>query len=170
MTKLIVDLHNLANAPKKQGTFLSNVPRSPTEHCFSGTLPVFTRLSICQRQNVDEERGALLEWDRQGKIKVLWETPVPEPFFTPHITHGLRWDRIRAFALRGRWSISVYSARTTQRKQCVSIRNTFGESCIGKQSALRELHRAQTNNMWTKCWDFGVNPGGKYSNQSTLKT
>jgi hypothetical protein len=24
-------------------------------------LPVFTRLSICQRQNVDEECGALLE-------------------------------------------------------------------------------------------------------------
>jgi hypothetical protein len=127
-------------------------------------------LSICQRPNVDEECGALLEWDRQGKTEVLWETPVPVPFFPPHITNGLRWNRIRAFVLRVRWSTSVYSARTTQRKQCVSIRKTFGECCTGKHSALRELHRAQTNNMWTKYWDFGVKSGGTYSNQLILKT
>jgi hypothetical protein len=118
-TKLIVVLRNFANEPKKQGTFLSNAPRFQTEHYFSRTLPVSTRLSFCQTQNVDEDYGALLEWHRQGKPEVLWETPVPIPFLPPHITHGLHWDGIIAFALTGRWSTSLQITSPYQKEKTV---------------------------------------------------
>jgi len=36
-----------------------------------------------------------------GKIKALWEEPVPLPLFAPQITHGLSWYWIRASAVRG---------------------------------------------------------------------
>jgi len=102
MTKLIVVLRNFANRLKKQGIFLSIAPRSPIEHCFpehyqfSPVCPSAKR-KMCMK-------GVEYNWNEtdRGKPKYSEKHLSQCHFFPPHITHGLRWDRIRAFALRGR--------------------------------------------------------------------
>lgn len=44
-----------------------------------------------------KEYTALVEWQWQGKTKVVGEKPTPE---TPQISHRLTWDRTRASAVR----------------------------------------------------------------------
>jgi hypothetical protein len=46
--------------------------------------------------------GAPVEWNWQGKTKVLGQKPVPVPLCPPQIPHGLSRDQTRASAVGGR--------------------------------------------------------------------
>jgi hypothetical protein len=54
-----------------------------------GWFPGFARLSfLYHQQRADEdEYGALVEWQWQGKTEILGEKPVPVPHFVHHPSH-----------------------------------------------------------------------------------
>jgi hypothetical protein len=64
---------------------------------------------------ISPSNGAPVEWNWQGKTKVLGKKPVPVPLCPPQIPHGPTRDWTRTSAVRGwltLWSVSQNSRHT----------------------------------------------------------
>ena len=101
------------------------------------------------------EYGAVVEWYWQGKTEVFGETPVSVPLCTPQIPHGLAWDRVWAFAVRGRWRTSSESWHGLS-EVCLplqsavyaaSLNSCIGNNLINWRVSLKNLRINNNNNI-----------------------
>jgi hypothetical protein len=99
--------------------------------------------------------GALVEWNWQGKTKVLRGKPVPVPLCPPQIPHGLTRDRTRASAVGGRRRTAWAMARPRLRFGSMSLfccpatsDYIVTHTCLRWQWAPQKICRYETVEAW----------------------
>ena len=119
--------------------FLSNDSRFPKRHCFSEGSPDFARLLFWQDE---DEYGALVQWQWQGKTAATGEEPVRVVLRTPQISRGLAWDRIWASAMRN-WRLTAWSKSRPGAHQAVTLR--YSCIIIKRQFLLQNLREPNSS-------------------------